>query len=422
MRHPSVLLAIITIWGSVLGCQATPLAGTQPALNSTETATLQRWTARPLVLTWNEFLRARMTFHRHKVYPPRTARNYAIMNTAMLQALEATTPLAAPGTGFGILAGLTTTAPAPEAAAACAAAAVVNYVLPEESTTAKNMAAEVKQALLWSGRYSHQAVTAGEIEGQKAAAKLITLCQSDGADEYGPIPAESNQPLPAERNGGLWTHPVPIEPHVRLWRPWGLTSPSQFRLPAPPRPGDPIFEAEFQEVLDVSKRLTTEEEKAADRFAATAPPSDWNVLALESIEAHGLDNLAAARLLSYWGQAQADAAIACWDSKYHWFQIRPHEEARRRDPASIWWPYLITTPAHPSYPSGHSTFSGAAEAFLGRAFPADKAKFENFADTMSQSRLWGGIHFRSDNVDGLKLGRQVGNLHADAWEKSQPQK
>lgn len=413
--HKHIVLAALIVGAT--GCQGTTIAGTQPILNESDTAMVQKWTSRSLVITWNEFLRERMTFHRHKVYPPRTARNYAILNSAMLQAMESVPAPPSSGQDFGVLGALGPASASPQTAAAFSAAAIVHYVLPEEGSTAERMATELSQAMLWSGKYSRQALAAGESTGRAAAAELITFCKTDGADDYNPIPAESNQPLPVERNGGLWTHPVPTEPHVRLWRPWGLTSPAQFRLPEPPRPGNPLFEKEFQEVLDISKTLSKEQEAAADRYALTAPPSDWNVLALKSIASHRLDDRAAARLLSFWGKAQADAAIACWDSKYHWFQIRPHEETRRRDPQSIWWPYLITTPSHPSYPSGHSAFSGAAEAFLSRAFPGDKAAFESFSKKMSDSRIWGGIHYRSDCEDGLKLGRQVGSLHADAWEK-----
>lgn len=406
---------------SAAGCQTPNLAGTQPTLSATESAALTRWTSDPLVLTWNDFLRTRMTFHRHMVYPPRNARNYAILNTAMFNAIKATETSGGNRGAFGVLGALSSGGPAQESAAAYAAAAVVAYVLPVETATADAMAKEVSQAMLWSGRYSRFALTAGEEAGKKAAAELIAQCKTDGADLYGAIPAESNQPLPEERNGGLWNHPVPTEPHARLWRPWGLSSPGQFRLPEPPRPGSEAFEKDFREVLAVGETLTAEQKAAADRYALTAPPSDWNRVALDSLRAKGASNLEAARLLSYWGKAQADAAIACWDTKYHWFQIRPHEETRRRDPQSTWWPHLITTPSHPSYPSGHSTFSGAAEAILSRAFPADKAKFEAFAKTMAESRLWGGIHFRKDIVDGVDLGRQVGNLHADAWEQAKRQ-
>ncbi|MEB3329513.1 MAG: vanadium-dependent haloperoxidase [Candidatus Sericytochromatia bacterium] len=395
MTH-RVLPAVALVLALVAGCAPPPgAAGVQPA-GRVEAST--RWTKRPVVLPFNEFLRERMSFYRHKVYPPRAARNYALMNGAMLEALrQAESRASAP------------------AAAAEAAAAVIAHVLPEEAAMAAGMAQEASEALVAAGLATAAQATAGRAIGAEVAAALLQQRRDDGAEGYSPIPAEAGRSLPTERHGGLWTHPVPTEPEVRLWRPWGLTGPGQFRLPEPPRPGSDRFEAELAEVAGVERTLTDDQKAAADRWALSAPPSDWNQLAVACIELHGLGEREATRVLAHWSRAQADAAIACWDSKYWWFQIRPQAELRRRDPASTWWPYLVTTPAHPSYPSGHSTFSGAAAAVLIRAFPDQRQALEAFEAEMSNSRIWGGIHYRSDCTDGLKLGRQVGDLHADAW-------
>jgi hypothetical protein len=87
---------------------------------------------------------------------------------------------------------------------------------------------------------------------------------------------------------------------------------------------------------------------------------------------------------------------------------------------------LITTPNFPTYTSGHSTFSGAAAAVLADFFGRDNIAFtlpsENESaadrsfDSFSQaaqesadSRLYGGIHFRFDNQDGLTSGTALGH-------------
>ncbi|MGH2704819.1 MAG: hypothetical protein ACRDJ4_06935 [Actinomycetota bacterium] len=43
-------------------------------------------------------------------------------------------------------------------------------------------------------------------------------------------------------------------------------------------------------------------------------------------------------------------------------------------------------------------------------FPEDADLFHAKAEEASISRLYGGIHYRSDNVEGLKLGRQIAKL------------
>jgi hypothetical protein len=86
------------------------------------------------------------------------------------------------------------------------------------------------------------------------------------------------------------------------------------------------------------------------------------------------------------------------------------------------------TPRHPAYPSGHSTYSGAASEILSFFFgttPAFKGaqpskgagtagtigtELDNLADNIGLGRMWAGIHWRSDHEAGMKLGRTVARL------------
>lgn len=65
-------------------------------------------------------------------------------------------------------------------------------------------------------------------------------------------------------------------------------------------------------------------------------------------------------------------------------------------------------PNFPSYTSGHSTFSAAAAEVLSYLFPSDAAYFEALKDEAAISRLYGGIHFRSDIEVGAAHGKRVG--------------
>lgn len=89
------------------------------------------------------------------------------------------------------------------------------------------------------------------------------------------------------------------------------------------------------------------------------------------------------------------------------------------------------TPRHPAYPSGHSTYSGAAGELLKFFFGAQAAfpgaqpsngtappppagtigdELDNMADNIGLGRMWAGIHWRSDHEAGMKLGRAVARL------------
>jgi hypothetical protein len=151
-----------------------------------------------------------------------------------------------------------------------------------------------------------------------------------------------------------------------------------------------------------------------------------------------------AHLFALLNVAMADAAIACWDGKYRYVFWRPVTAIRNgaadnnpaTDPDPAWQPFLDShpvaadkgTPAHPEYPSGHSTVSGAAAFVLANAFGEDTEfkvnsdalpgppgspvvrKFSSFTQATSEiadARVFGGIHYRSSCVRGNALGRAV---------------
>jgi membrane-associated phospholipid phosphatase len=57
--------------------------------------------------------------------------------------------------------------------------------------------------------------------------------------------------------------------------------------------------------------------------------------------------------------------------------------------------------------SGHSTTSGTASEVLAASFPAAATQLRAWAGEAAVSRLYGGIHFRSDNEAGLALGKSI---------------
>jgi membrane-associated phospholipid phosphatase len=96
-----------------------------------------------------------------------------------------------------------------------------------------------------------------------------------------------------------------------------------------------------------------------------------------------------------------DAAIVCWATKYKYFNPRPSQVD----------PRIKTTtglPNFPSYISGHSTFSAAAAEILGHIIPGRASAYDAMAKEASISRMYGGIHYRSDCETGLLVGKNVG--------------
>jgi hypothetical protein len=104
--------------------------------------------------------------------------------------------------------------------------------------------------------------------------------------------------------------------------------------------------------------------------------------------------------------AMQDALIACWRIKFRDWSERPIT-AIRRDLDKSFVPIVIT-PSFPGYVSGHATLSAAVAEVLGALWPLQADLFNAMAQEAAMSRLWGGIHFESDNLEGLKLGKSVG--------------
>lgn len=171
------------------------------------------------------------------------------------------------------------------------------------------------------------------------------------------------------------------------------------------------------------------------------------------------------------GNTAFDAFIASWDAKRYydssrpWTLVRYYYAGKKVSgwggpgkgvvtlPAEEWHPYspfTFVTPPFPGYTSGHSTVSGACAKMLelftgsdrfgdterrtagtltepgfkcdviqmvqGKAPTNDKLTcdvalqmptFTEAADMAGLSRVLGGYHIQSDNVAGLKLGREV---------------
>ncbi|HEY5906792.1 MAG TPA: phosphatase PAP2 family protein, partial [Vicinamibacteria bacterium] len=109
----------------------------------------------------------------------------------------------------------------------------------------------------------------------------------------------------------------------------------------------------------------------------------------------------AARAFALLNMSMHDAGVACWETKFFYFNPRPSQ----LDP-SIKTPMGV--PNFPSYTSGHSTFSASAAAVLSYLFPTGATEFEAMASEAAISRLYGGIHYRSDIEIGNAHGQRIG--------------
>jgi hypothetical protein len=334
------------------------------------------------------------TIASHRLNPPRASRELAHLGAAMY------------------LAALTG-GKSRDAAVAGAAATVLTYFHGDEAARIDALATQVADT-------TSPAFRGGTLIGNV----LIRRAENDGADAVWPVGTEPKRDPFWIPTSPAFVYP-PLEPLAGTWRTWNLRSGSQFRPGPPPSYGSRRFLAEMNEVYAVSQRLTAEQKRIADFWADGAgtvtPPGHWNTIAADLVEGAGLSTLRSARLFAVLNTAQADAFIACWHAKFEYWSLRPVTAIRRLIPGASNWLSYIVTPPFPSYVSGHSTTSGAASTVLAGFFPQLAAKLDALAEEAAVSRLYGGIHYRSDNEPGLALGRRIGKVALHAYRgRAQP--
>ena len=141
-------------------------------------------------------------------------------------------------------------------------------------------------------------------------------------------------------------------------------------------------------------------QKWNDGAGTYSPPGHWNDVALEYVCDAKMSEVRAARVFALLNMAMHDAGVGCWESKYHYFNPRPSQ----MDPSIK---TQIGLPNFPSYTSGHSTFSASAASILSYLFPSGAERFAAMRDEASMSRLYGGIHYRSDLEQGKAHGARI---------------
>ena len=278
--------------------------------------------------------------------------------------------------------------------------------------------------------------------GHAAAQAMLDAREGDG--RFGPSAWVSNpapghwQPL---LSGGVPAlDPTPWAGNVK---PFLMKTSSQFRSAPPPALDSQQWATEFNEVKALGRATgstrTTEQTYIA-RWWQSAPVFSWNEVARQLIDRTDLDAADSARLLALQNLSGADAAINCWNDKYHFDFWRPWNAIPRAledgNPATepdATWTSLIVAP-YPEWTSGHNCLDAAHTTVLRMFFGddpvggpfeitttatnhgGDKVRtFDTFTQPLTElieARIWAGLHYRSADVAGQTLGRNVANYGA----------
>jgi hypothetical protein len=332
-----------------------------------------------------------------------------------------------------------------DAAAATAAYKVLLAITPPARHAALDTAYTGTLLLIPDGPMEQAGVAAGEA----AATAMLASRQGDGfmASFTPTIGTEAGDWRPLG-----WPTTPAFDPDAWAYnlKPFLIESPSQFRADGPPALDSGQYAEDFNEVKElgaVNSSKRTDDQTTAAVFWQFAPAALWNPLARNLAGRNGLNAADEARLYAEIDLTAADAVTACWNNKYYFQFWRPRAAIREADtddnPATIadpsWEPLFsaatVTTPAlvtppFPAYPSGHGCLTGSVMNTMADFFGSDKVEdgfdvvsgrslngapipprhFDRFSAVTKEvidARIWGGIHFRTDDVHAAVLGKRV---------------
>ncbi len=284
--------------------------------------------------------------------------------------------------------------------------------------------------------------TEGIAIGKTVADQILALRSNDGSNAS-PIPfVFTNPPVPGDYQS---TPPnFPKQPQFTHWShvtPFALERANQFRPGPPPALTSDTYSDVFNEVKSlgiVNSTTATPDQVLTGRFWNGAIQNYWNEIAQTATLRHELTTAQSARLFALLNLSFADSVIAFYDAKYTYNFWRPVTAIREAAidgnsqtiPDPNWLPEVGNTTPDPSYPGAHAVISAAGASVLisffrdnhfdfsvtSEVLPGVERSFDSFSAASEEatlSRIFAGVHFRSDLTTGQRLGREVADFVVD---------
>jgi hypothetical protein len=418
-KKPVVIVALGALLSSLHACSAVSEA-TSTATVSRSELSVQAAQDSSVVTEWNQQAVTLALLPASALTSVQQARVMAIVHVAVHDAVNGITekyetylsPGAAPNNA------------SPEAAAIAAAHHALKNLFQSQ---AASLDAFYESSLAAHGLSQNDS---GIEYGRSAAAAILALRASDHAAQ-----AQFDYTAPGAGSPGVWVRLNNAPAQLPGWgnvTPFVLRSGSQFRPDPPLALDSKQYAKDYNEIKEIgvmnSTTRTAEQTQIALFWRATST-AVWNPALVQVLATRNLSISATARAFALMYLASADAGIACWDAKYTYNSWRPITAINRGDAdgndataADGAWAPLIATPPHPEYPSGHSTVSSAIAMVLESLFDDNPGvpivvtqtgitrqwqTFSQGVDEVIEARIYSGIHFRTADEVGARLGRKV---------------
>jgi hypothetical protein len=224
-----------------------------------------------------------------------------------------------------------------------------------------------------------------------------------------------------------------LEPYWTALKPWVIPSPDALRPPPPPSLTSEHYARDVEEVRRLGGKDSKERTPMQTLIARYRQAFDIAPSVRRATDMPGRAQVENARLLTLYQMANDDATQAMVVAKQHYDYWRPitairngaedGNPATQADPA---WVPLIATPNFQEYPCGHCTLAGSIAEVMERESgwkPGQGVRVGSllnptsviqvlpdwsiWAQQVSDSRLYGGVHYRFSNEAGEEIGRKA---------------
>jgi hypothetical protein len=190
------------------------------------------------------------------------------------------------------------------------------------------------------------------------------------------------------------------------WKPWHLTSASQFRLAGPPAAKSATTKQELAQLVRFQRSRTPAMRLAIKKWTAQSTILPWTDILLQAFQSYRPRPPAAAYDLALFYTGVQDAMIAAYDSRDAY--------ATKSRPA----PSKLDKRIKPSakvkgstYSSPEAAMAGAAQVLIPYLFPDAPARvYVAYANEAIKARLWAGLNYRTDLERTRALGEKVAQL------------
>jgi hypothetical protein len=280
---------------------------------------------------------------------------------------------------------------------------------------------------------------AGISVGKAAADAMMALRASDGSS-----PLTTIIPIPTKAGDYQLTTGCPAGMFYN-WQnvtPFGIAAASDYLLDPPTALTSNRYTKDYIEVETVGSSTSTA--RPPDRadvvrlYAGSSPSWVLNLATRQIAAAKGTSLSENARALALVNMAISDALVASFMNKYYYNRWRPETGIRNgavdgnnKTDGDIGFVTFIPTPCFPSYPSNHASGTNGGLEVMRRLFGAaghditisnnvpalgslpatviteHYTQLKEIADDVDDARVYGGIHWRSDQDAGHVVGRAV---------------